>query len=139
MLKKTITYTDYNGNECTEDFYFHLNKAELIEMEASENGGYGDMLKKMVEEQNIPLMMKIMKTLIIKSVGIKSEDGKHFKKPASYVEDFEYSEAYSVLFTELCTDAEAATAFISGILPLDDSQRNDLIEKAKVASLPENT
>lgn len=136
MLKKTITYTDYDGNERTEDYYFHLNQAEIIEMEASEDGGFGEMLKKIVEEKNVPLMMKTFKTLIVKSVGIKSEDGKHFRKPDGYGEDFVSSEAYSVLFSDLCTNAEEATAFISGILPLNDAQRKEMLEKAKIDALP---
>ena len=139
MLKKTITYEDYNGNQVTEDFYFNLNKAEIIEMEASEGEGYGEMLKKIAEEKNIPLMMKTFKSFILKSVGIKSEDGKHFRKSPEIVADFESSEAYSVLFSELCTDASAATAFIAGILPLDANQKKEFFEKAKNTELPSNT
>ena len=138
MLKKEITYTDYDGNEVTETFYFNINKAELIEMEMHDGGGYGDRLKKIAEEKNIPLMMETFKSLILKSVGIKSEDGKFFRKPAGYAEDFESSEAYSVLFSELLTNADAATAFISGILPLTDDQRKDLVNQAK-ASIPATT
>lgn len=137
MLKKTITYTDYDGNERTEDYWFHLNKVDVMEMEASEDGGYSEMLKKMVEEKNVPLMMKTFKTLILKSVGIKSEDGKHFRKPEGYAEDFASTEAYSVLFAELCTNAESAISFISGILPLDAQQRKELM--SKVTELPAET
>lgn len=136
MLKKTLTYEDYNGNTVTEDYYFNLNKAEVIEMEASADGGYGEMLKKIVEEKNVSLMMTTFKTLILKSVGIKSEDGKHFRKSPEIAADFESSEAYSALFSELCTNAEAATAFIAGILPIDATQRKDLLEKAKNTELP---
>lgn len=138
MLKKTLTYEDYNGNTVTEDYYFNLNKAEVIEMEASAEGGYGEMLKKIVEEKNVSLMMTTFKTLILKSVGIKSEDGKHFRKSPEIAADFESSEAYSALFSELCTSAEAATAFIAGILPIDATQRKDLLEKAKNTELPSN-
>ena len=138
MLKKTLTYEDYNGNAVTEDYYFNLNKAEVIEMEASAEGGYGEMLKKIVEEKNVSLMMTTFKTLILKSVGIKSEDGKHFRKSPEIAADFESSEAYSALFSELCTSAEAATAFIAGILPIDAAQRKDLLEKAKNTELPSN-
>ncbi len=144
MIKKTITYTDYDGNEVTEDYYFNISKAELIEIEASEGDGYGEKFKKMVDEKDIPLMMKTFKSLILNSIGIKAEDGKHFRKPEGYAEDFACSEAYSVLFSELCTDATAATAFIAGILPLDAQQRKEFLEQAKeaqskVSELPENT
>lgn len=138
MLKKEITYTNYDGVEVTETFYFNLNKAELFEMEASEGGGYSDKLKRISENKDVPLMMQTFKSLILKSVGIKSEDGKFFRKPAGYAEDFESSEAYSVLFSELLTNAEAAAAFVSGILPLSNEQRNDLMNQAK-AAIPEKT
>ena len=138
MLKKTITYTDFNGNEVTEDFYFNFTKAEVIEMEASAEGGYGEMIKKIAEEKNVSLMMKTFKEFILNSVGVKSEDGKRFRKSKEYTEEFASSEAYSVLFTELCTDADAATAFISGIFPLDADQRKQFLEQAKVTGLPEN-
>ena len=137
MIKKTITYTDYDGNEVTEDYYFHLNKAEVIEMEASEDGAFSETLKRIAEEKNATLMMKTFKTLILKSVGIKSEDGKHFRKPEGFAEDFESSEAYSALFSELCTNVDEATRFISGILPLDAKQREEIM--SKVSSLPAET
>jgi len=139
MLKKTLTYEDYNGNQVTEDYYFNLSKAEVIEMEASAEGGFGEMLKKIAEEKNVPLMMSTFKMFILKSVGIKSEDGKHFRKSPEITADFESSEAYSALFSELCTSAEAATAFIAGILPVDAAQRNDLIAKAKTMQIPSET
>lgn len=139
MLKKTLTYEDYNGNQVTEDYYFNLSKAEVIEMEASAEGGFGEMLKKIAEEKNVPLMMSTFKMFILKSVGIKSEDGKHFRKSPEITADFESSEAYSTLFSELCTSAEAATAFIAGILPVDAAQRNDLIAKAKTMQIPSET
>lgn len=39
MLEKVITYTDYDGNERKEKFYFNLTKAELTEMELSMREG----------------------------------------------------------------------------------------------------
>lgn len=53
MLKKTIDYTDYDGNKRTEDFYFNLTKAEVAEMELSTEGGLVKMLEKIVKEQNV--------------------------------------------------------------------------------------
>ena len=46
MLKKTIKYTDYNGVERTEDFYFNITKAEAIEMEMTTTGGMSAMIER---------------------------------------------------------------------------------------------
>ena len=35
MIKQTITYTDYNGNERTEEYWFNLSKAELLRLETT--------------------------------------------------------------------------------------------------------
>lgn len=117
MLKKTITYTDYNGNEHTENFYFNLSKAEVMEMEMSIDGGLAQMIERIVETQDAPAIIKLFKDLILKAYGEKSNDGKRFKKSAELSEAFSQTEAYSQLFMELATDTEAASAFINGIVP----------------------
>lgn len=117
MLKKTITYTDYDGNERTEDFYFNLTKAEVAEMEMSYTGGMEKMLRKIVAEKDSKRIVEIFKDLILRSYGEKSADGKRFIKNQELRDAFAQTEAYSVLFMELATDAEAAAAFVNGILP----------------------
>ncbi len=119
MLKKTIKYTDYNGNERQEDFYFNLNKAELTEMQLSVNGGLDAMLKTIIEANDQPTIMKVFKDLIMKSYGIKHIDGIQFEKSEEISRRFTQTEAYNVLFMEICTDAKAAAAFVNGILPND--------------------
>lgn len=117
MLKKTITYTDYDGNSRTEDFYFNLSKAEVTEMELSADGGLSKMLEKIVASQDNKRIMEIFKDIIIKAYGEKSGDGKRFIKSDALREAFVQTEAYSELFMELATNAEAASAFINGIVP----------------------
>lgn len=123
MLKKTITYTDYNGSERTEDKYFNLTKAEIMEMEMSTTGGLSEMIQRIVAAQDAPAIIKIFKELILKAYGEKSPDGKGFikidKDGHRLADDFAQTEAYSVLFMELATDADAATAFVNGIVPAD--------------------
>ena len=127
MLKKTITYTDYNGSERTEDFYFNLTKAEIMEMEMSTTGGLADMIKRIVAAQDMPSIIKIFKDLILKAYGEKSADGKRFQKvgPDGYklCNDFEQTEAFSNLFMELATNADAAAAFVNGIVPADMAKK----------------
>ena len=119
MLKKTITYHDYNGVEYTQDFYFNLSKAEIMEMELGTTGGLAEMITKIVAAQDAPAIIKIFKDLILKSYGEKSADGKRFIKSDEISTAFTQTEAYSELFMELATDAEAAAAFVNGIIPAD--------------------
>lgn len=121
MLKKTITYVDYNGTERTDDFMFNLNEAELMEMELSTTGGLAEMIQNIVKAQDAPAIIKIFKDIILKAYGEKSPDGKRFIKindagvPLSI--GFSQTEAYSQLFMELATNADEATKFINGIIP----------------------
>ena len=123
MLKKTITYTDYNGNERTEDFYFNLTKAEIMEMEMSTTGGLAEAIQRIVAAQDHPAIIKIFKDLVLKAYGEKSADGKRFVKSEDITTGFSQTEAYSILFMELATDAEAAAAFVNGIVPADVAQQ----------------
>ncbi len=119
MLKKTITYTDYNNVKRTEDFYFNLSKAELMEMEMSTSGGLAEMINKIVAAQDTAAIIKIFKDLILKAYGEKSPDGKRIEKSEAISNAFAQTEAYSDLFMELATDADAAAAFVNGIVPAD--------------------
>ncbi len=121
MLKKTITYTDYNGTERTEDFYFHLSKAEVMEMEMSTTGGLAEMIQRIVAAQDAPAIIKIFKELVLKAYGEKSADGKRFIKSDEIATAFSQTEAYSQLFMELATDADAAATFVNGIVPKAES------------------
>lgn len=120
MLKKTLTYTDYDNNERTEDFYFNLTKAELTEMELSTSGGLETRIRKIIATQDIPEIVVIFKELILKSYGEKSPDGKRFIKSKEISEAFSQTEAYSDLFMKLATDADAAADFVNGITPTID-------------------
>lgn len=119
MIKETITYTDYNGVERKEDFYFNLTKAEIMEMEMSTQGGLAEMIQRIVAAQDQPAIIKIFKDLIIKAYGVKSPDGKRFIKNEDVVNDFVQTEAYSQMFMKLATDADAAAKFVNGIVPAD--------------------
>ena len=135
MLKKTITYTDYNDNERTEDFYFNLSKAEIMEMEMSTAGGLAEMITKMVATQDAPSIIKIFKELILKAYGEKSPDGKRFNKSEELSTAFSQTEAYSILFMELATDADAAAKFVNGIIPADAAKQ--IAENgANIAAMP---
>ena len=135
MLKKTITYLDYNGNQRTEDFYFNLSKAEIMEMEMGTTGGLAEMISRIVAAQDAPAIIKIFKDLVLKAYGVKSADGKRFIKSDEIAAEFAQTEAYSELFMELATDADSAAKFVNGIVPADVSKQ----AQGKIPTIPSAT
>ena len=117
MTKKTITYNDYNGVERTEDFYFNLSEAEVMEMELGVTGGMAEMIQRIVQAQDGPTIMQTFKDVVLRSYGVKSPDGKRFIKNDTLREEFSQTEAYSQLFMKLATDSKEAADFVNGIMP----------------------
>lgn len=138
MLKKTITYEDYNGVERTEDFYFNLTMAELTKLELGTTGGLTEAIKKMVSAQDTPAILQIFESMVLKAYGEKSNDGRRFMKSEEISTAFSQTEAYSILFTELATDAEKAAAFVNGILPKNvaDKMPKELPENINAIEFP---
>lgn len=116
MLKKTIKYVDFDGNEREEDFYFNFTDAELAEMELSVNGGLKQKLESIIKAKNEPEIIKQFKDIILKAYGEKTPDGRQFVKSDEISKAFSFTNAYSTLFIELATDADAASAFINGVI-----------------------
>lgn len=128
MLKKTITYQDYNGETRKEDFYFNMTRAEVAEMELSIEGGLSDMIKRATEAKDMPTVIKVFKDLVLRAYGVKSPDGKRFIKSKELSEEFSQTEAYSDLFMELAADSTAAAAFFNGIMPQDIRAKSTSLE-----------
>lgn len=136
MIKKTISYVDYDGVERKEDFYFNLTKAEVMEMELTFEGGLGKYLQKIIDSKDAPQLITIFKDLILKAYGVKSNDGKSFNKVDSEGHKlgiaFSQTEAYSELFTELAVNTEAASEFVNGIMPdMSSFTKTNAIEVSK--------
>lgn len=117
MLKKTVTYVDYNGVERTEDFYFNLSKAEVAEMELSVQGGFSKMLEEIVASKDNVQIVNLFKQMVLKSYGEKSPDGRRFIKSEEIAQAFAQTEAYSEIFMELALDEKKAADFVNGIMP----------------------
>lgn len=131
MYKETITYTDYNGTERSEDFYFNLSKAELIEMElGGDKGSMSGMLDRIVRAKDTPDIIREIKSLLLKSYGVKTPDGRSFIKPKEAIDAFEHSEPFSIMFMRLATDDEAAAKFVTGIMP------KDVLDQIPAGSIP---
>ena len=131
MYRKTIKYTDYNGQEREDTFYFNLNKAELVLWEGSTKGGMRALYEKIIETKDTETLIRLFADIICRSYGEKSVDGKNFRKSPEILENFKSTEAYSTLFMELATNDQAATEFLNGVMP------SDLVEEAnKEAAQP---
>ena len=127
MIKKTVTYKDFDGNERTEDFYFHLTEQELTEWELSVDGGLSGVLTRIVNSSDNKTMIEIFKSLLVKSYGEKTPDGRGFIKNDTVLNNFIYTQAFSDLYMELATDDKKAAEFVNGIMPAG------IIEKAEQA------
>lgn len=117
MLKKTITYTDYDGLERTEEFRFNLTKAELVDMELTTAGTFSETMKRIIAEKDIIRIAKLFKELLLKSYGVKSDDGKRFIKSQELSEAFSQTVAYSDLYIELLSNPEEAAKFFAEVAP----------------------
>ena len=128
MLKKVITYTNpFTEQEVTETHYFHISKADLVEMEMEENkatytdkagnqlSGMQAKLQQIVDSEDGRAIMAEFKDIIRRSYGKK--EGDRFLKSSALWEEFSATEAYSQLIFEICTDANASAEFINGIIP----------------------
>lgn len=131
MIKKTVTYTDFNGNERTEDFYFNLTQFEVAELDlgvSGVSGGLLGLLKQIVREKDQRQIVEYFKKIVLMSYGEKSVDGRRFIKSEEIRNGFAPTEAFSKIYMELAQDADAAAAFVNGIMP------KELVEKAKEMS-----
>ncbi len=135
MLIKKIKYTDFDGNEREESFYFNLSKAELARMELTVEGSFTGLVKRLIEKRKGPEIVKIFENIIQTSYGEKSPDGKRFIKSEEATKEFTQTEAYSELIMELYSDANKAAEFIAGILPADMQNAAKEIGAEKLAAL----
>lgn len=133
MLKKTITYTDFNDVERTEDFYFNLTEAELTDMNLDENGGLADKLQKIIDSKEIKQIKDYFKWIVLKAYGEKSEDGRRFMKSPEITKAFEETQAYSDIWMDLAYNEDAAAEFVNGIMPKKLLAEAEKANKAPVA------
>lgn len=146
MIKKTITFRDLDGNPLTEDFYFALNTAEITELVVVDKDlmSFFNKLENLKEDATVESVeklsidgaevMTVFKKFIELSVGKRSEDGRRFIKNQEIRDDFLQTDAYSVLFVELCTNAGQAAEFVNGIVPSNFAEIVAQIEQANTTN-----
>lgn len=117
MIKKAISYVDYDGEPQVEVCWFNFSKAEVLEMNMEQEDGLYAYVRRIMNSDDNKKIIETFKELILKSYGRKSIDGRKFIKNAQIREEFACSEAYSELFIELSTNAQAAAEFFAGIIP----------------------
>lgn len=140
MYERKVTYTDYNDVKREETCYFHLTKAEVIEWLTNTPGSYtlDKLLEKLLVETNMKEIMSIFKDLIYRSYGEKSLDGRRFIKTEEVKQNFMETEAYSIIFTDIVSDAKKAAEFINGILPKDLAEEVSKIAKNNPEGIPDS-
>jgi hypothetical protein len=143
MLKKTMTYEGFNGEPITEDFYFNLSKAELVEMEfTAGKDGFAALMAKIIAEDDREKILKTFKEIILMSIGRRSEDGRRFEKSEQISREFEQTPAFSDLLFEFYSESGNAAEFVAGIVPSDLGAQ---VEKAiadgtiETVNLPDGT
>lgn len=137
MLKKTITYKDFNDEEVSEDHFFHLSTAELVELEMSYEGGLSVAMQRIIDAEDGGAIIREFKKIILGSYGKRSADGRRFVKTQELRDEFESSEAYSTLFMELVTDAGAAADFVNGIIPANLKEDMAKVVKTDLNVVPD--
>lgn len=122
MFKHEIAYTDFNGIERKEEFYFHLSMPEVTRLQAE----LGKPLDEYAKEasSNMKDMIAFLERIVLSSYGRKTNDGKSFHKSKDLRADFEYSPAYAELFEQLISDQEFAKRFAAGIIDNGKTKKN---------------
>ena len=133
MLTKTITYTDFDGTERTEKHYFYISTSELTKLELMTEGGMENKLRTIIDSKNRAQIIKTFEDIIDMSYGIKSDDGRQFKKSPEITKAFKETPAYDKFFMELLTDEKAAQEFINGIVSAELKQELAKMEKSDQA------
>ena len=132
-IDKNRKYIDFDGNERTETFYFHLKESDLVEMKLGITGGLEKMIRQIIEAQDMPEIMRVFKQLITMSYGVKTPDGRGFHRSNELLESYLETNAYSDLFMELVSDPDKAGEFVAGIIPDDLQERAQQIMQQSTA------
>lgn len=141
MLKKTVTYEDWNGKTRTEDFYFNLTRTECAELEYGLGPGksLSETFQTLIDTRDMGEIIKTIKEIVIKAYGVKSDDGRRFMKNDEIRTAFVENPAFDEIYMELATDSDKAATFLTGIVPqqainaLGPNPKQELINRTNAA------
>lgn len=131
MIKKIVKGKDFDGNEYTEELYFHLTEGDLLDWVTEEDGGLVEKIMAISKEEDPMKIVPIIKKILLKSYGIKTPDGRHFIKDKEALKNFEYSMAFNELYVELSTQSDKTVEFLEGVLPEFDEETKKRIAEAR--------
>lgn len=129
MITREVTYIDYNGDEQTEKYYFDLTVPEMLELSFSSAGDIQSTLERLSNSRKVGEIFNIIQTLIFKSVGVKSDDGKRFVKNEDVLNDFKQSRGYESFLMKMMQDTDYASKFIEQLIPQDRIKQIAGVEK----------
>ncbi|NLE05472.1 MAG: hypothetical protein GX638_11825 [Crenarchaeota archaeon] len=142
MIRKVISYTDYDGKSATMVAYFHLNKFEWLELETYTSGGLVRNLENALETNNTKKTIDILKKLLLRAYGEKDPETGEFLKDDDRAIKFSKTEAFSELFYELAYNEEAAKEFFMGLIPAEyrvEAEKKVIEKQNEVVNQPNLT
>ena len=124
MLKKPVTYTNFNDEVVTKVLYFHISKTRL-----SENISLTDRLnavqdliagpERQLAPEEVSEILDLMKLILKLSYGIRSADGESFDQSDEIWDNFTKTAAYDALLFQLFQDEGGILEFLTGVMPKD--------------------
>lgn len=129
MFSDKITYEDFNGDTITEELFFNISKMEMLNMDASYGGKFGEYLQKIAESEDMQKLLDAFKDIVKLAYGVKSEDGKRFVKSEEEYKKFEESPAYDEFMMKLMTNEDYSLKFILGAMPKVDGVTEESVRK----------
>lgn len=149
MFSRTFEFKGYDGQSHKETWWFNLSEAELYELELGTVGGVNGMMNRMLREEHPDKIVEMFKTIILKSVGERSSDGRRFVKKerpgqpwGEVAEDFRETPAYAQLFMELVSSGEKLADFLKAAIPqevaeaINKAEAEEKEEENKVVNMP---
>ena len=126
MYPRVVKYTDFDGEQQEETLYFHLGRSEVADLEKDDETSFSKMLMDVGKKIDGAKIINMCKTIIARSYGVKSPDGKHFWKKPEILEDFLYSAAYDQLLWELLQSPSEALGFLANVMPFSKEEREKI-------------
>lgn len=127
MIKQTVSYTNFEGEEVKSTYYFNLTMAEIVDLE-TKGKGFSTRLRNIINEKDSRKIVEIVKEIILLSYGKRTEDGE-FIKNTTVREAFASSEGYSALFMDLAFDENKLAAFVNGVMPKQMMEKVEMLKK----------